>query len=460
MAPTPSKKLAKFFSFSKESRSYLILASVLTILLVALVLAKRQREAFNANNNSMTLPADWKGPKTPILTREGIHTFFTDGSMLQSPQFLESRVLFTPTNRDTQCYLTNAPHSSFNCTHIPLEEFASVDSTSATPAIYTCNSIDSIRPMHNANDDSVRILNCEYNFHKECLQLHNTVLNSTRDFVTLDLPVNKLSTSLFILSRPVFVKSINSVMYKVSYMSTDYAGVENSIVNYDNKSKTQNVRVLLRPVSGQFNGKMFTLSQGTSSIIDDAVASDAAIAELTNISSAPTRPQRNDRVLSPILPITMFYLRPKKSVADDIPLTEAFSVYFTSVDTGAQRLSKTLFNNTINITTSRSSQSSTNCTIQVRRENSLAELTNVPRTSSLLVTYSVNCLTIVAMDIKTGAIRMRRFPSFLPVLSVADPTALLRAINAANARLPHPLISLSIPSPIDIARLVNMPLGA
>lgn len=465
----------KLFLFSKDARVYVILTSVLVILMVALVLAKRQREAFNSpatpSSSAMSLPANWKGPKTLILTREGIHAFFTDGSMLGLPQALESRVLFTPTDRDTQCYLTNAPHASFNCRHIPVEDFASVDTASSTPPSYSCTSIDSIRPMHNATDDSVRILNCEYRFHKQCLQLHQASMSNNGTVITMQLPVNELSTTLFVLSRPVFVKSTNSVLYKVSYMPSDYAasGIgKNSIIDFDNQSKSS-VRVVLRPVSGEFNGQGFTLSAGRSSLIDDAVASDAAATELTSTTGTPQQPKRIDRIQPPIMPITMFYLKAAKSVADDIPLTEAFTLFFANVSPmqqqqsqQQQQLMRTLFNHsdTITITSSQATLTATSCTIRVRRQSSIAEVANVPLKSALMVTYSVNCLTVVLMDVDTGKMSMKRFPSFLPALSINDPTSLQQAIRAANAQLPAPLISLSIASPLDVARLINMPLAA
>ena len=457
---------------SRISKNYIIAASVLIILFVALVLAKRQREAFAAAaTGTMPLPADWKGPKTSILTREGIHTFFTDGSLLQDTRFLESSVIMLPTFRDTQCYLTNTPHTAFNCTHLPLEEFASVDTTAPTPPDYACTSTDAVTPMHNAKDDVVRILNCEYNFRKQCLTLHSVALASTfsSPIVTMDLPVNKLSTTLFVLSRPLFVRTLNSVLYKVSYLPTHYTAAENSIMKYSNKSNKP-VRVVLLPASGTLGTKTFTLSTGKSNIMDDAVASAAVIAESRSATGTPTRPTRSsNRVSSPMMSVNMFYLTPKRSVADDVPGTEAFTIFFRTLPPlsalppvaapGDDALPAfTLFNHIISVTAQKSATQSV--TLQVRRNSAVAELSGVSPTSSVLITYSVNYVLIATMDPNTGAIRMQRFTGFPRLTASAAPApALLQAINAAKASLPSPLLSLSIPSPLDVARLLNVPLG-
>jgi hypothetical protein len=473
------------------------------VLLVVLVLAGfrvgnrpllsyvSMREGFAGGNNNadVVLPADWKGPKTDILAREGVHAFFSDGTLRSNIEFLRSRVMFMQTMLDTQCYFTKAPDDRLNCTHIPLKEFAAIDPMDM-PRAFACSNSIVAHPTQRANDEHVRILNCLYAFRKRCITLCAVTMTKVElsslptGSILMTLQSGAMPTNVFVLSRPVFVCTTSSQLYAVSYDPSHYGVDRNTIIDY-NSQRTDLVEIVLYPVSGSFGGKTYTFVTGTGTIIEDGMAAArSAMETMGGDLSSVDKMGLAATINVPFMQIVTFYLTPVKSVMSDVPDTEAFTTFHPTIDPARLKGANTnnnasntveLFRNYITLQSEVSTAQPGRCTLRIRRDGALGSMT-VSASSMVTMTYSTNCVTLAAFDAASGELAVKRFGGF-PMLLIKDPiSGILESLvnpdnvyaapgsrtpanNARSAMLPPPFIPLSIPNLLDLAWQLNVPLG-
>lgn len=385
------------------------------------------------NTTAQTLPSNWKGPKTPLVAINGLHWFFSDGSLAANATELSKHVLFLPSEKDTLCYYTkydaaapdivkNGP-VEVNCRQIVPHEFTQKDPRDISLQV-TCSNGKMDAPPLDVRDAEMRILNSTYHFHKRCLIMQDARLTRTAGTaLIMELPASSYTTKVFMLLRPVLVHSLNSQVYTVSYAATgDYAVGENSPLNY-NSSSTQKVRVVLKPaVPFMFENKYHTMSVGTASIADDAMATHAAMMESSQTINGSTMQQAmSGSVSSDYLMLNLYYPTPKESLIEvQRKPAQGFTCVFRNPTKGLQPTAGVqIFNRELNVAVSKQVGSTKANTVTVSRGTSVGQLEQVPLDATIVVAYSHNLVTVCAMSPGSRSIQVKRFPSF-SVLEVPD----------------------------------------
>jgi hypothetical protein len=450
----------------------IVLAALATILICAALstlmtrsflagLRPQPREGFLTDRN---LPPNWKGPKTTLLVREGLHFMFTDGSMKNSPEVLESKCFFLPSMKDTLCFYTNNAPTSMNCNDMRLSLFSESDPYEL-PADFECsNNIVGAPPLQK-DDTHIRILNALYALRKRCMKMCRAMLQNVTvaglpaGTIQLSLEPKLISTNAFMLCRPNFVCGLNSIMYGVSYDRSHYPTNSHNIINYDSRREASDqVKVILYPVNGSVRGTTYTTSISSRTLMEDAKS--VQMAQTEGVSDAS--PSSLNVPIVQVLPLNLFYCTPLKSLASEVPYTEAMTLFFPNkvAIPGTMLFDKQLTVLCESMAPGANGAAATQKKIRVHRDGNYGEL-DVPVNSDIIVTYSVNLVTITAMDATTGAIVMSRFTGFTP-LAVSDPKDLQASINSnahGSATLPDPFFNLSVPNMLNFALSQNMPLG-
>lgn len=424
-----------------------VTVAIVAIVAVLVLAGSKDTERFLASRPALD-DASWRGPKTMLLLREGVHQFFTDGSFYPDKlSQLGERVMFATTAKDTHCYYMNDPPADLRCMHVPLAQLASVDRIGRRQV--SCESSLTLASAPRQEDDRARILNCEYALRKRCIKLCDATVAMNQGpsgGMVLKLPPGTLATNVFVLSRPVFVCGMSTVLYAVSYDAAAYRGMPHTIVSYDS-SRTDAMTVILRPVSGSLNGKTWTFVDGTQTLFD---AARAAAFNASGNARGLSQHQQASEVTARLLSLDLFCFAPVQSLAATVPLTEAFSACFESL-----RAPLLLDSRYLRVEAVQTGPDNELRTLRVRRGSSVAEMV-VPQSAKIIVTYAVNCITMTAFDKARGLIKHARFVGF-PELSVPDPTDLRAMLSTLKRPLVEPL---AIPDLTDVAVRLGMPLGS
>lgn len=395
------------------------------------------------NTQVTSLPSNWKGPKTPLIATNGLHWFFSDGSIATNTSELSKHVAFLPSEKDTLCYYTKyesttpdvIKHGSveIKCRQILPHEYTIKDPREISLDV-TCSNGKIDMPPLDPIDATMRILNSHYYFHKRCVVMENAKLRMAGTNIVMELPAAAYTTKVFMLMRPVFVHSLNSMIYQVSYAPTsDYAVGENSPINY-NSSTNQVVRIVLKPtLSFKHDGKDHSLSTSTKTIADDAMATHSAMTEQSRMMSSNTmQSAMNGVVQTNYLMLNLYYASPKESLIDtQRKPAQSFTCVFRNPTRGLQPAAGIqLFNKELSVSVSKQANSTTSNTITVSRGTTIGQLENVPLDANVIVTYSLNLVVVVALSPSKNSIQMRRFTSFSAIEVVnAHGSALEAALN-------------------------------
>lgn len=434
-----------------------VVVLIACLVISAIASGRRKSAAAREGFSVKALPANWKGPKTTLLAREGLHYMFSDGSFQASTDVLESRVMVLPSMKDTLCFYTNNAPASMNCRDLSLSTFAESD-PNELPSDFECanNTVDA--PPLQKDDTHVRILNALYALRKRCIKVcrvsfqARTVSGLPSGTVVMTLPPGLMSTNAFVLSRPNFVRGVNSLLYGVSYNATHYPSNSHNITNYDSSNTANMVQVVMYPVNSTVRNIAYSTSASPRSLLDEAASANAVVAESSGdgISISATQ-QQSPRVA--IMSLNMFYCSPIKSLVNEVPLTEAMTLYFSN-----PAVNTVLFDKQLTVQCDAVAGNANMKKIGVRRDGRTGELI-VPMDAKVVVTYSMNLVTITAMSSGSGGrIQTLRLTGF-PLLNVADPKEIVAAIGT-SAALPEPFFNLSIPNLLHLAMTLNIPLGS
>jgi hypothetical protein len=372
------------------------------------------------------VPANWKGPKTPLLAINGVHWFFSDGVFKDDSTNVTNHVFFTPSEKDTLCFYTkqdtNMPDAirsrsvDIDCRELHPKEYSLPDQR-PIPNDMTCDNGDINLPPLDQNDAQVRVLSSMYQFNKRCLRMKNISLTQSGANLIMQLDPDSLDTKVFVLLRPVFISTLNSMLYEVSYdVTRDYYYLDNSIINYDSTAATP-VRVVLKPVRPlMFEGKQHYLARKTRTMPDDAFSTYAAIQEKTNgITNTMVKAAMQGTVTVDYLAMTMYYMTPTESLIEtQRKAAQSMVCVFRNPTQGAKpSAGSQLFGNELNITINgdRTSREDLN-QIDVSRGTMVKSMNRVPLDATTIVTFSHNLVVVASISPTSGAVRVMRMPAF------------------------------------------------
>lgn len=390
------------------------------------------------------LPPDWKPDKTPLMIREGLHFAFTDGSLSGSTELVQ-KVMFSPSMKDIFCKFSKRVPPNVRCTDMLVEEFSEPDTMELPSDIVGTNAVADSPPLQ-SKDTVVRILGSTYTLYKRCIILRKASIAGSGTQQVLSLPSDLATTAVFVLLRPIFVSMPGSILYKVSYDPADYKSATNSLILFDNKVADA-VMVVLYPVNGRMDTKSYVTSNGRGNLVDSASTMQLAANESSTTYAATMRSLVKGTAQPDYISVNLFYLTEAERISN-MPLAEAFSLFV-----GDLKDPQTVFQ-TDELTVSYNRDGNLTAT-----RGTTNAIVAVPPGSKIVLTYSVNLLTMCIMHKESGRIVYRRFPGF-PALNIGNADALVANISSAGLSMPSPSFNLCIPNLLRVVLGQNVALGA
>jgi len=377
------------------------------------------------------LPTNWKGPKTPLVAVNGLHWFFSDGSLKNDTIELSKHVYFMPSEKDTLCYYTQQgtpmpdkikfKSMEINCRLLLPSEFA-VEDQRPLPRDMNCSNKSIDQPPLASEDAEMRVLNSTYYFHKRCMTLRDVRFTQTGSTFTMELDSTSYSTKALMLLRPIFISSMNSMLYSVSYAGdgSDYAIGDNTPIDYDS-TREQTVRVILTPTKPySFENKQHHLSSTTTTIPDDIMGTDSVMSERSNrsINSRTMQGAMKGVVEGEYAMMNVYYAAPKESLIEtQRKPAQTLTVVFRNPTQGKQPVAGIqLFNQEINVSIAATRGTGSTNTLTVNRGTTVKQVKDLPLDATIVVTYSHNLVVVAAISPITGSVRIQRLPAFSPLL--------------------------------------------
>lgn len=426
-------------------------------------------EAFNTSNTIVSqLPANWKGPKTPLIAMNGLHWFFSDGALSEDTDALQNHVSLTNSQKDVVCYYTvqtpplpdviTRGSTQLQCRNVRLQEITAADTRQISSDL-TCSNSQMTAPPLDDVDAQMRILSAQYYFHRRCLTMEDVKLTSIGAVIVMELPAAAFATKVFALLRPVYVKSLNSRVYVVSYDTTgvDYPVNVHSIVNYDSAHASGRVRVVLRATRAytRWERKSHGIeTDSAGSIISDAAQTQASLREgSVGGASGLMQAAQSGSLTSGYLMLNTYYVSPMETLVDAPGKpAQGLTCVFRNSTRGRQpaRGGVQLFSRNLSVSIDASQGSSVENTVRISTNNRPEYMRSVPTDATIVVAYSHNLIVVAAFSEATGRVRLQRFAN-MAVLNDSNTAPLkadLLAVKQASGLEYEPL---ALPNMLHVA---------